>query len=256
MRSHWEIDATRVQKRRNLAAVHRAIFAVPVGLQIGTASLTLAAPNPTITVAGFEAPPKSETPKFIDRTQVQRRRNLSAVYTATFSGPVAGASIAPPPGVLNVLGYAPLVIRATPILSGGDLQADLNPNELFQPARRNHLFALAQPGSNSVNVNLAQLTLTRFAPTISITGVVSISAGQLSLNSIAPTIVQQNAGRVDIQLSQLSLNSIAPSVTIAGPGIVNVATTLGMTLTGYGPVITQFAIRTPRHRTVFIRKHT
>ncbi len=233
------IDAPRVMKRRNRAAAFLAVTAIPAGIQIPSPNITLTAYGPTITVTGAERQHQLLRAQRIEQVTLQPRKNFAAYYLAIGSAPAAGASIAVPTSPIALSVFSPSVIQATPVFAGQDLQSERDP-EVWQPARRTYLYAYQSAGSNAVNVNPPNLTLTAFAPELLLTGVVFAPPVAVSLTAFAPDIQQQNSGRVVVGLLNLQLAPFPPTVTIEGPGLVNVDA-LSISLAAYPPVVQQYA---------------
>lgn len=223
------------QPPRNLAATAFAAVGANTGVNAPTAALTLTGYAPSIAVGG--APPLLEPGRvsFLYSQVIQPRRNIAAIYQAIISGPQTGQSLAIPVGTLNVLGFAPTIAQATPILSGQDLQEIVQP-EVWQPQRRSYLFALSQPGTQSINVPTAPLSVTGFAPAISVTGTLFVPQASLALTGFVPTISQAASGRVDVPLGQITLQGFAPVVGVSGTILIP---TGGLTLTAFAPTIAQ-----------------
>lgn len=233
------IDAQRMMKRRNRAAALLAIVSVPTGIQVNPPSLTTTALAPTISVTGAETQAQSSRHKLIETPRYQPRKNFASLFKATFSAPVAGSSIAIPTTPLQMQSLAPTIVQATPIFSGQDLQSERDP-EVWQPGRRNYLFAYQTPGNTLVSVNNGSLTLTALAPDVLRSGVVSVPSASVTLTALVPTIAQANTGRVDIDLTPLLLTALAPTIDITGPGLITMDAPT-VTLTALPVTIQQFA---------------
>lgn len=237
------------QPPRNNAAIELAVVGANNGVNVPTGTLSLTAYPPVITVNG--APALWEPGRFsvVEVGTTQPRRNLAAIYQGIISGPQTGQTVAIPAGSLNLLGFAPTISQATPILTGQDLQ-EVTHAEVWQPDRRSYLYSLAQPGSQSVNVPTGTINLTGFAPSISVTGTVFVPQGNIALTAFAPVVSQQSSGRVDVPLGALTLTALPPVISVSGTVFVPLA---GMVLTAYPPRITQgTATRPPSRRRIVV----
>jgi hypothetical protein len=241
-----------VQKRRRAATALLAITAIPAGINVPLAGLSLTGFPPTVTVTGAEGTKQVERARFFESQILQPRRKFGALYQAIVSAPGAGPTTAVPTAVLNILGFAPTITQATPVFSGRDLQGERD-QEFWQPNRRSFLHALRPPGSVSVTVETASLSLTGFEPTIFVSGNLFIPTATLTLTGFEPTITQAFGGVVNVELGQLNLSAFAPLITISGAIFVPTAQ---MTITGYPPTIsfgaapteTRFKARSERKR--------
>lgn len=231
-------DTARMMRRRNRAAALLAVTAIPPGVHLPTLSLTLTAPNPSVTVSGSSNEQQRSRPVRIEAPVIQPRRNLTAAYRAITSAPVSGGTIAVPTLVLNMLSQAPTVSIASVIFSGQDTQGEREP-EVWQPARRSYLFSLRAPGSTAVNLPALSLSLSIPAPTIALSGIVFLPQLSLALTAYDPSITQTNTGRVDLPLMQLSLTVLPLSFDIVGPGRVDLPA-MALELVAVDPTIAQF----------------
>jgi hypothetical protein len=91
----------------------------------------------------------------------------------------------------------------------------------------------------SVSVPAAALTLTGYPPTISTPRSISVPAGAITLTGFAPTVTTTASGAtINVPTGTLTLTSFAPSVSI--PAAISVPAG-SLTLTGYAPTVTTTA---------------
>jgi len=140
-----------------------------------------------------------------------------------------GASVAPPIGLLALLGYAPTITAS-------------NPQTINVPAASLTLTGYAPTvsanGNVSIDVPLASLDLTGITPTVNISGnqSVSVPLGSLALAAFAPDI--QTPVSVDIPVASLSLAGYTPTI---GTGVSVDVPNATLTLTGLVPTISAAA---------------
>lgn len=230
------IDNTVKMQKRNLAAAF-LVTTLSLGnsVNVNTGSLTVTGYAPGVFTGSINLPSTQTSPVFVERTSSQRiPRNAANYLAATIQ---ANSNVlAIPPAPLALSGFAPSVIQATPVLAGQDLQLNKDFREEWMPAARNLLFALTGPGTQSVNVNVAPLALTGFAPTVTAGGAVSVNVIGLTLSGFAPTITQIPNTFVNVPLGQIDLTGYGPDVLVSNLLLVS---TSALTLTAYAPTITQ-----------------
>lgn len=89
---------------------------------------------------------------------------------------------------------------------------------------------------NTIAVPAGALTLTGYAPTVSVTNHqrVSVPAGALTLTGYAPSVAVSDNQRVSVPAGSLTLTGYAPAVT----QVIRIAVPGGtITLTGYAPEV-------------------
>lgn len=208
-----------------------------------TGALTLAGFAPSIVIS--EQTGVSTQYAYVDRSNVQPRRNVRYQLLAIANPPGVGNAFAIPAAGLTLQAFAPSFVQGSLVFAGQDGQQETFA-EYWQPQIRSYLAALQPPGTRSFNIPTAGLTLAAFAPTIGISGNLFVPTGSLTLTAFAPTFTQAASGRIDIPLGSMSLTGFAPIFGVSG--VVFVPTT-ALSLTGYAPSFSQTTANTggPRY---------
>jgi len=222
--------------RRNYAALFLAATIGSAGPTVSppATSLTLTVNAPAIFNGNINLPQTASSAVFIERITYQPNRRGAKQYLAASQSAPLGPSISIPSVNLQFAVNPPLILQATPILHGQDLQYNKTYTEEWYPPRRNYAFLLNQ--GPTLNVNVIPLALQLPAPAVTVTGTVSPPALSFSLGIFAPTITQANSGLVSVPLVQLSLSMVAPDISITGSLLV---APMVLTLTFPDPTITQ-----------------
>ena len=222
--------------RRNVAA---AFLAASLGIATNNvsppaATLTATLNPPAIFNGNVNLAQTNASPVFAERITYQPVNRGAKNYLAASVSSPGGPGLSIPTSSLQLTFNVPLILQATPILHGQDLQYNKDYRADWHLPRRNYAFLLNQ--GPTLNVNVLPLALQIPVPTVTVTGTVSPPTMTLNLSAFAPGISQANSGLVNVPVFQLTLSALAPDLFVTGSLLVAPPV---LTLSFPPPVITQ-----------------
>ena len=143
----------------------------------------------------------------------------------------------------SLVSYTPMIrtvtdrLGAAPTVTGTAVQVHDFP--IFYPAPKFYIMAPPAAGGVTVTVPVASLTLTGFAPTVTVSDhqSVTVPVASLSLTGFAPIVTATANVSIEIPVASLALAGFAPTVTATANVSIEVPVA-SLTLAGFAPTVT------------------